>query len=213
MKNFKPITYLIKSGLVEFSLRHLRRLVKEEYEKGDNTSILKIKNNKGLSQYFVHINSIEKYSIRKRTKKTIEPIKVNRNIKSQHQLQNSYDVAISINFKNNYNKNYYEFLAKRIFETIKMDMYYVVEKDDDKQYHLHIGAKGLNQIDHLKDVINQLIYDEFGHSNKDYKNGFAETKQYILIEKMVKDYAYRNYLSKGDDGLGGAKPTFLDVAI
>ena len=205
MNNYKTVTYVYNNNLTDFSIRHLRRRIKELYEEGNKSVIYR-------GHYLIDISNIKKLlgrirSPKKTSKKNniINPVKTKFNINISINIK-SDDVA----FSSNYNEEYYHYIALRIFDTLNSNCYYIIEKDR-SNFHLHMGCSTKQHKNVVKNQILKLMKDEFDIQNKHYYSNNGEKRECIYVEDMIDDYANRNYIGKGSDHLGGIPPIFLNV--
>lgn len=218
MNNFKTIKYIIENKLLDFSIRHLRRKAEELLSKGDTTVKL-IKNSNNRNKYLIDINSLSKFQRIRAPKKVIP--KTITNDSSKRIVQNHYDTNISINIKSddnakfgNYDYSYNKFIVETIFHSLKLNLYYIIEKENEfiNHHHIHIGLKrGDRSLEQIKSEIEEILYNMFYISNEEYKDRSGNNRKVIYVENMISDYANREYLKKGSDHLGGIIPTFLTV--
>ena len=210
MNNYKTIKYLIEQLLIEISERHARRKAHQLYKNSD-PDVIVIKNDKGLSQYLIHLNGISKFQRKRKKTENKYPKILYFDLRKIPKPVIKYDINICLNFKSgasSYDQSFYQYVAKSIFELTNKDMYFVIEKDSESYFHLHIGMEGLNEFKDIKSKIQEYLWDTLYLKNEVYHTN-GEPKRTIYIEPMVSDYANRAYLSKGDDDLGGVKPIFL----
>ncbi|WP_282629625.1 hypothetical protein [Empedobacter sedimenti] len=105
-----------------------------------------------------------------------------------------YNIEMSINFKDDYDKDYYEYIVKDLFLRSCFDMFYVIEEDSIGFNHLHVGIKG-DDTQELKLILRHTydylhLHDYDGDKNKI----FSKQTNVAVIRNHN---AYLDYLKKG----------------
>ncbi|MFV0141483.1 hypothetical protein [Empedobacter falsenii] len=226
-------SFILSTGILDLSAdqikRNIKKVAQEEEKKHLENSlhnvnykdptVLKLRNENGIQEWHVNYSRINKIG-RKRKVKNNTINKVNHNIDrakraitrfSYQEPENPrYTTEITLNFKENYEASYYEEVVKELFVRYKKNMYFVVEKDSEGYSHIHIGSEGKKK--EIMILMNHIIENVLARFDDMYIK-FLEGGNYesdLHISDIVSNDAYKKYLSKGNDGLGGVQIKFLN---
>ncbi len=217
----KPLSFYRKTGMIDLSEDQIKRRRKELIEK--NPSALSFqKNKRGCFEWFLDYNHLYEFNRRRKKKGSskhgVPDIKKERLFNSINYKDKApatgmlnYSTEISINFKDDYDIEYYEHFAKELFIRNYDNLYFVVEIDRDGYKHIHIGScGGFEEILIICDYITRKVCKRENDAYmKAIKGVQYETN--VHIEPLIYDAGFQKYIQKGDDGLGGVKIKFLNV--
>lgn len=152
----------MRTNIIDVSYRTIMRQLGKI--SGD-INIVKKKVIKGQETWQINSNYISEYFRRKRKVKSNEEgfnqrmekrvRKVNSTLKVPNDIE-KYNIELSINFKDNYDRSYYNYIVKDLFLRSEFDLFFVIEEDSIGYNHLHIGLRG--DVDELK-LILRHTYD------------------------------------------------------
>lgn len=196
---WKTIEFYRRSNIINVSYRTIMRQI-AKIAGIDN--IVKKKVINGKDKWLINSDYISDFFQRKRKlKSNIDGFnkrmeKRVRKVRSTLVIPNDiqqYNIELSINFKDDYDKSYYEYIVKDLFLRSAFDLFYVIEEDLDGFNHLHVGLKG--DTDELKLILkhtyeNLHLHDYDGDENKIF------SKQ-TNIAVIRNHNAYLDYLKKG----------------
>ncbi|TGN29177.1 hypothetical protein [Empedobacter tilapiae] len=172
---WKTIEFYQRTNIINLSYRSLMRRI--DLVRGMN-NVLRSKVINGSRTLLINYDYIQEYFQRKRKLKLgIDDFnkkmeKKVRKVKSTLIVPDNiskYNIELSINFKDDYDRDYYEYIVKDLFLRTAFDMFYVIEVDSFGYNHLHIGLKG--DADELKLILqhtydNLLLHDYDGEEEK-----------------------------------------------
>ena len=235
MRKFRTIKYYVDNNLTTLSQKQLKRNVIVAMSNND-CAVRLIKNSRNRNQYEIDENNCGHLIKRKNKRFCFKVGVISRpnyislksdykndfynkgaNLFGKKKCNNIYNVEVTINLKlfrsngknvnNTYNKDVYELMVK-IFKGKFNNFFYKIELDESCNYHLHMGIEG--EINIVKSTIFETVFDNFGFFDNESNHSLDGEKQYaIKIQEMVDQDLYINYISKGNDGLGGDLPIFF----
>lgn len=232
-------SFILKTGILDLSedqiKRNIKRIASEEQkikanlELGEKESwdmglfvptVCLKRNENGIKEWHINYAKINEIGRKRRIKKnTINKVKQRiergkRNIikyTTKEPSNPKYTTEISLNFKENYDVLYYEEVVKELFIRYQKNMYFVIEIDNEGFTHLHIGSEGKKQ--EIKILMNHILENVLASFDDSYIK-FLEEENYLSdlhISDIISHHAYKKYLEKGNDGLGGVSIKFLNV--
>jgi len=219
-RNIKKIAK-IESDLHDKLNREVEEGIIEKYEKKYIIPTAKLmRNENGVNEWHVNYFKIQNIG-RKRKHKNNSISKIKAKIESGKRKithyslipppNANYTTEISLNFKENYHAAYYEEVAKELYIRYQKNLYFVTERDKEGFVHLHIGCEGNKK--EIMILMNHIVENVLGHFDDSYikilEDGNFESN--LHIDDIRSNDAYKKYLTKGDDGLGGAQIKFLNV--
>jgi len=167
-----------------------------------DNNIIRKKVINGKEKWLINSNYVSIYFQRKRQLKSnidgfnkIMEKKV-RKVKATLQIPDDidrYNIELSINFKDNYDRDYYDYIVKDLFLRSSFDMFYVIEEDTFGFNHLHIGIKG--NTEELR-LILRHTYDNLHLHDFDGDEDKIFSKQ-TNIAVIRNHNAYLDYVKKG----------------
>ena len=178
------------------------------------------KNKNGIREWHVNYSKIENIGRTRKPKKNTTNSVQKRIQTSKRKLVNHsntppklayYTTEISLNFKENYHAAYYEEVVKELFVRYQKNLYFVTEKDREGFVHLHIGCEGNKK--EIMIIMNHIVEKVLCQFDDTYIK-FLEEDHYdsdLHVSDIRSDQAYQKYLTKGDDGLGGASIKFFNI--
>lgn len=157
---------------------------------------------KGKEKWLINSNYVTEYFQRKRKLKSSDVgfnqrmEKKVRKVKSTFSVPidiDKYNIELGINFKDDYDREYYEYILKDLFLRSTYDMFYVVEKDAYGFNHLHIGIKG--NTEELKLILRHTYVNLHLHDfDGDEDKIFSKQTNIAVIRNHN---AYLDYMKKG----------------
>lgn len=198
---WKTIEFYQRTNIINLSYRSLLRKI--DLVRGmDNVVRKKVIN--GSRMILINSNYVTVYFQRKRKLKAgidgynQKMEKRVRKVKSTYKVPDDidrYNIELSINFKDNYDRDYYDYIVKDLFLRSSFDLFYVIEEDTFGFNHLHIGLKG--DTEELKLILrhtyeNLHLHDYDGDEDKD--KIFSKQTNIAVIRNHN---AYLEYLKKG----------------
>lgn len=195
---WKTIEFYLRTNIIDVSYRTVMRQIGKI--SGDN-NIIRKKVINGKEKCLINSNYISDYFRRKRKLKTgIDGFnqrmeKKVRKVKSTYKVPydiDKYNIELSINLKDDYDNDYYDYIVKDLFLRSSFDLFYVIEEDTFGFNHLHIGIKG--DTEELKLIlrhtyVNLHLHDYDGDEDKIF------SKQ-TNIAVIRNHNAYLDYLQK-----------------
>lgn len=191
---WKTIEFYRRTNIIDLSYRTLMRKIGKVR---GMSHVVKKKVINGTETLLINYDYVDKYFTRKRKLKTnIECFnekmeKKVRKINSTYKVPkniDSYTIELSINFKDNYDREYYLYIVKDLFLRSSFDMFFVIEQDSEGYNHLHIGVRG--QLEELKTILKHT------YSNLHLHDYDADKDE--LFCKQTNIATIRNYNSYSD---------------
>ena len=196
---WKTIDFYLRTNIINVSYRTVMRQIGKI---SCDNNIIRKKVINGKEKCLINSNYISDYFRRKRKLKS-NNVGFNqrmekrvRKVKSTYKVPEDiekYNIELSINFKDDYDRDYYEYIVKDLFLRSSFNLFYVIEEDTFGFNHLHIGLKG--DTEELKLILrhtyeNLHLHDYDGDEDKIF------TKQ-TNIAVIRNHNAYLDYLKKG----------------
>ncbi|MDM1041692.1 MULTISPECIES: hypothetical protein [Empedobacter] len=195
---WKTIEFYQRTNIINMSYRTIMRQLGSI--SGD-INIVKKKVIEGRETWQINYDYIHEYFQRKRKVKSNEEgfnqrmeKKVRRVISTLTVPEDvsQYNIELGINFKDDYDRNYYDYIVKDLFIRSEFDIFYVIEEDSSGFNHLHVGLKG--DPEELKLVLKHT-YDNLHLHDYDgeEENLFSKQTNVAIIRNQN---AYLDYLKK-----------------
>ncbi|MFV0188493.1 hypothetical protein OBK29_00900 [Empedobacter falsenii] len=195
MNNYKPIKYFVENGLSELGERQLRRRALQAYRNGEEyVELGKTENGKNL--YLIDETRINEFAIRIRKPK------------SKKNIENYFNIEVSVNFNDNSDHAYYSEIVSLFRHYTGYDLVYKIESGGKYDNHLHMGIHGSYRVvrKYINFILNNILQRK---CNKFYDSSTGEHKSSLRIRKIIDEEAFVDYISKGYDRLGGDLPIYL----
>lgn len=196
---WKTIEFYERTNIINVSYRTILRQIARI--SGDNNIVKKMVI-KGKETWLINSSYVTEYFQRKRKLKS-NNVGFNqrmekrvRKVKSTFSAPidiDEYNIELSINFKDDYDRSYYDYIVKDLFLRSSFDMFHVIEEDTFGFNHLHIGIKG--NTEELK-LILRHTYDNLHLHDFDGDEDKIFSKQ-TNIAVICNHNAYLDYLKKG----------------
>lgn len=215
-QTMKPASFFIQTGIIDLSIDQIRRRARN-LEKEGSLLVEKKKNNRGSWEWFIDTAGIFIFE-RIRKKKKTDEFKLSsnealaRNIHPETMPVGNIDyrIEISINFKEEYDDNYYEYFVKQFFVRNQANLYFKIEKDKDGYNHLHIGTCGI--LEDVKLIINHIVSKILNQKNDFYLKEFygKHISTNVNIQPLEDNFKFQQYLKKFKENPLGDHIKFLN---
>lgn len=192
--NYYTISESIKKGLVDFSPRHLKRLINDQL-KDDNNNLVLYKIIKGIKTIIIHFSILKKLK-RRRTKSNNSKI-----CTAVSKITNSNYSEITINFKNPFHK---QFLVEIVKEYPSKKEFTFVVEGLNNNHHIHMMVQentstAKNKIESLLEF-NKIDLKEVDLFIRPINN-IEKFKKYISkYENLIKNYNNKDESNLITDG-------------
>lgn len=202
---YLPISFYLDRNIIDLSMDQVKRRIKDKKKlydlNPDVENIVRFKKFKNTSGWTINYQYLD-YFQRKRNHKQPYQIPKSKLLKTSiHDRKINYGFEITMNFKDgcnlnhvdggSYDVNYYNHIAHEIFRLNRNDMFYMVEKDSDNYYHVHIGLNG--DPDEIE-VIVCVLLSKLVQQN-DINSKIPDGKK-INFDRIHNLFSFKKYLRK-----------------
>lgn len=184
---YKPTKFFINNNMTQLSERHLRRKCAEMYN-GDDENIIKRKNKNNRDLWLINLDSIGIIGKRRR--------------KEKKKKENNFKIEITVNFNDNLDVDYYLKLVKLFNESTNCNIMYKIERDKNNKNHLHMAVDNDDKCLITNEMKKIITHD----LQRSISSGI---KKHLLVNEIIDEKKYYDYISKGYDGLGGDFPSYI----
>ena len=205
---WKTIEFYQRTNIINMSYRTILRKIGKIYNVKD---IIKKNVINGKEHWEINSDYITEYFQRKRKVKCNEEgfnqriEKKVRKVKTTLTVPDDiikYSIELTINFQDNYDEEYYDYIIKDLFIRTEYDMFYVIEKDSSGFNHLHVGLKGNPEelklvLKHTYDNLHLHDYDEEEEKFFTKKTNVATIRNHnAFLDYISKDVEIKFLLKK-----------------
>lgn len=202
---YLPISFFLDRNIIDLSMDQIKRRIKDRKRLSAlNPNIEEIvcfKKFKNTSGWVINYEYLDYFQRQRDHKKPYQKPKEKSIKTSIHDRKIDYDFEITMNFKDGCNLNhvdggsydvcYYTHIAHEIFRLNRNDMFYMVEKDNENYYHVHIGLNG--DPDEIVAIVSILLLRlvQQNDLNSTIPNG-----KKINFDRIHNLFGFKKYLKK-----------------